>query len=191
VARAQRQEHAGGLFHVFARGVNRRRIFVDAEDYARYERQLAEVVARQGWNVLAQCSMPNHVHFLIETPEPNLGEGMRLLHGFYAQTFNERHVRVGHLFQGRHRQELIKDDAHLATLVGYVALNPVAAVLCERPEQWRWGSHAHVASGKIPDWLAHERLVELLGSHARYEILVANRLALTLDQPSSRGLTLG
>ena len=45
----------------------------------------------------------NHVHLLVETPAANLGEGIQRLHGRYAQTFNERHRRSGHLFQGRYR----------------------------------------------------------------------------------------
>jgi REP element-mobilizing transposase RayT len=42
--------------------------------------------------------MENHVHLLLETPEPTLGKGMRELHGTYAQIFNARHGRVGHVF---------------------------------------------------------------------------------------------
>ena len=179
--RKPRAEHEGAIYHVFARGVNRCRIFVDDEDYHRYLRLLGETVKRQGWNVLAYCLMPNHVHHLIETPNANLGDGIQLLHGLYAQRFNERHHRVGHLFQDRHRAEHVTDERYLATLASYVAMNPVAAVLCHRTEDWPWSSHATIAAGEPPAWLAHSRLIELLGDESVYTRTIEERWALTLD----------
>ena len=53
------------------------------------------------WRCLTYCLMGNHIHLLIETPKPNLRDGMQRFHGDYAQRFNRRHKRVGHVFQGR------------------------------------------------------------------------------------------
>jgi hypothetical protein len=48
-------------------------------------------------------------------------------------------------------------------LIGYIAVNPVAAGLCKRASDWRWGSHSVLTSiGSAPAWLAHRRLVERL-----------------------------
>ena len=182
--RQPRIEVPGGIHHVFCRGVNRRALFVDREDYARYTSLLAETVKRFGWHCLCYCLMPNHVHLLIETPEPNLGAGMQWLHGMYALKFNERHSRVGHLFQNRFRSVLIKDDTQFVVVVGYIVLNPVAADLCRRPEDWPWGSHSAVASDDEPYWLGHERLLSHLDDRtgARcYAELVAARTALAID----------
>jgi REP element-mobilizing transposase RayT len=57
--------------------------------------------------------MPNHYRLLVETPQPNLGNGMHLLNGRYARRFNARHERVGHLFQGLYRAEVVERDEHL------------------------------------------------------------------------------
>jgi REP element-mobilizing transposase RayT len=183
--RAPRQEYEGGIYHVFARGVNRMRTFVDAEDYSRYLSLLAAVVDHHGWRCLAYCLMPNHVHLLIETPRPNLGTGIQWMHGLYAQLFNERHSRIGHLFQGRYRAELVRDAEYLTTVVPYIAMNPVAAVLCAQPADWPWSSHFLVSSGAVPEWLAHERLLELLDdteAGTRYEGLIEARWELTTDR---------
>ena len=182
--RRPREEHAGAICHVFARGVNRNHVFVDNEDYERYSSLLGATVARYGWFCLSYCLMPNHVHLLIETPQPNLGVGMQWLHGIYGRTFNERHHRVGHVFQDRYRIEPIEDQRQLITTVGYIALNPVAAVLCERPEQWPWGSDAMVASHRPPSWLGHDRLnhhLEFATGSRCYRDLVEARLELTTD----------
>src|SRR4051794_7821038 len=184
MARPPRNEEPGATYHVFARGVNRVRVFVDEEDYQRYTRLLAATIERYGWYCLTYCLMPNHVHLLIETPEPTLGAGMQRLHGLYAQTFNERHDRVGHLFQDRFKSPRIADESQFVTTIGYIALNPVAAAFCERPEDWQWSSHHRVSSARVPAWLAHDRLLnrlqETTGTRC-YSDVVEARMRLTID----------
>jgi hypothetical protein len=95
--------------------------------------------------------MDNHFHLLIETLEGNLSLGMRQLTGVYAQTFNKRHGRIGHLFQGRYKAILIQKDSHLLEVCRYVVLNPVRAHLVKDPGQWRWSSYsATVGRAKLP-----------------------------------------
>ena len=71
--------------------------------------------------------MPNHVHLVLETPRPNLAAGIRRLNGTYAQAFNARRDRAGHVFQGRYKAILIDKEAHLLEVCRYVVLNPVRA----------------------------------------------------------------
>jgi REP element-mobilizing transposase RayT len=163
-----REELAGAVHHVFARGNGRQAIYLDDADREQYLRILGDVVAETGWRVLAYCLMPNHVHLLVETPEPNLGVGMRRLHGDYARWFNDRHDRVGHLFQGRYGALRMQDDGQLWTTAAYIADNPVRAGLCERAEDWPWSSHAAVLASESPPWLAVDRLLHYfagLGGH--------------------------
>jgi putative transposase len=158
-----RNEFAGAVYHVVARGVDRRRIFVDDDDYATYTRLLATVTRRQGWHLLCYCLMPNHVHLMVETPDTNLGNGMQWLHSLYVLAFNDRHCRSGHLFEAPYKAPLVETDEAFVNVIGYIAVNPVAAALCRRAGDWRWGSHAVVSSnGRIPVWLAHRRVVDRL-----------------------------
>jgi REP element-mobilizing transposase RayT len=161
--RKLREEEAGAVVHVFARGNNRQRIFRDVEDRELYLTGLAHVVVRQQWSCLAYCLMHNHVHLLIETPKPNLGAGMQRLHGLYAQTFNTRHGRCGHVFQGRYGGNRVRTDAQLKVTARYIALNPVEAGLCGRPEEWRWSSHAAALGEAAPAWLDVPRLLGFFG----------------------------
>jgi REP element-mobilizing transposase RayT len=181
---------AGGIHHVTARGNNRERIFCVDADRRRYLGLLAAEIARRRWLCLAYCLMDNHVHLLLETPEPNLGAGMQQLHGLYGQTFNRRHRRVGHVFQGRFHAEPVRRDAHLWIIAGYIAGNPVEAGLCDQPESWPWSSHAVVAAGRAPRWLAHGRLEAYLdamgGTSDGYRSAVGARLAsLAHAQPTA------
>src|SRR5688500_14000155 len=153
MSRRQREEMAGGVFHVTARGNNRELLFFDDEDNERYLKLLEWVVGLTGWHCLAYCLMPNHIHLMIETPEPNLGRGMQRLHGTYATKLNARHGRVGHVFQGRYDAVRVKDDPQFWMASRYVALNPVKAGLCSRPEDWRWASDRALVSSTAPAWL--------------------------------------
>ena len=160
MGRRPREEIEDGIFHVFARGNRRQTIYLDDADRRRYLAMLEGVVKQYEWRCLAYCLMENHVHLLLETPRANLGAGMQWLHGLYAQTFNERHGRSGHLFQGRYGCVRVTTDAQLWMLVRYFALNPVKAELCGCPGDWRWSSHGALAGSGVPRWLDHARLLE-------------------------------
>ena len=166
--RPLRPEFSGAVHHVWARGNNRQLIFIDDEDRAVYVDKLARTVRWKRWRCLAYCLMPNHVHLLVETPEANLGAGMQWFHGSYAREFNDRHARVGHVFQGRFGNKIMLTDEQLWTAAAYVARNPVEAGLVERAEEWRWGSHAAVVAGAAPDWLDVERLAGYFGGLGNY-----------------------
>jgi putative transposase len=160
VPRKPRIEVEGGVHHVFARGNDRRDIFVDDADRRLYLATLGGVIRWKGWRCLAYCLMPNHIHLLLETPRANLGAGMQYLHGSYANEFNQRHGRSGHVFQGRYGAVRITTDEQLWHVAAYIALNPVAAGLCERPEQWPWSSHGSTVAGRShPRWLDVARLL--------------------------------
>ena len=157
--RKPREEVAGGIFHVYARGNDKRLIYRDDFDRNAYLRLLAGTVRRCRWRLLAFCLMENHVHLLIETPEANLGVGMQRLHSDYAHQFNQRHGRSGHVFQGRYGAVRAERDEQLWGAAAYIAMNPVEAGLCKDPEEWPWGSHRAIVRGGGPRWLDVDRLL--------------------------------
>ena len=76
----------------------------------------------------------NHFHLLPETPEPNLVSGMRILLGSYAQAWNRRRSRKGHLFQGRYKSISVTDErafhnSQFRIVADYIHLNPAQAGL--------------------------------------------------------------
>ena len=138
MARRPRNETEPGVHHVYARGVEKRVIFLDDDDRRLYLALLRGVVDSFDWACHAYCLMTNHVHLLIQTFEPNLGRGMHALHGLYARLFNERYERVGHLFQNRFGSRQVHDEVQLARVAAYIFENPVAAGLCATPDEWAW-----------------------------------------------------
>jgi putative transposase len=166
VPRKPRAEVAGGVFHVYARGNDRGVIYRDDSDRRMYLRMLRGTVRQQRWRLLAYCLMENHVHLVMETPHANLAGGMQRMHGLYAREFNTRHRRSGHLFQGRYGAVPIKTDEQLVGAAVYVAMNPVEAGLCSRPDEWPWSSHAAVIDGMWSDWIDVPRLLGIFGRDA-------------------------
>jgi len=84
-----------------ARGDGGKRIFTCREDHESFLHGLERVCLSHGWRVHAWVLMGNHFHLLLETPEPNLSAGMRVLLGTFSQAWNSRYQRRGHVFQGR------------------------------------------------------------------------------------------
>jgi REP element-mobilizing transposase RayT len=136
---------------VYTRGVEKRLIVRDEADNRRLVAGVGDVVRDRGWVCLAFCVMPNHLHLLVRTPDPDLDVGMQLLLGRYARRFNDRHGRVGPLFAGRYGSKLVEHDDYLVWLLRYVARNPVRARLCEAPGDWPWSSYSTVVGGR-PHW---------------------------------------
>jgi putative transposase len=160
VSRPLRIEFAGAIYHVTARGNEQKAIVRDDRDREQWVATLAHVCARFGWLCLAWCLMDNHFHLVPETPRPNLARGMRQLNGRYAQRFNRRYRRVGHLFQGRYKALLVEDDAHLLEACRYTVLNPARTRRPRPYDTWPWSSYRATAGLEpAPPWLNVERLL--------------------------------
>jgi REP element-mobilizing transposase RayT len=164
VPRPPRLEVAGGIHHVYSRGAKKSTIFVHDDDRQLYLLSLAKVIRFMSWNCLSYCLMGNHMHLLIETPQPNLGRGMQRLHGPYAREFNRRHAGSGHVYGARFDSKLVTSDMQFWATANYIAQNPVEAGLCRTPETWPWSSHAQIAAGQSPPWLASSRLFSFFES---------------------------
>jgi len=147
-----------------ARGNGRMPIFLDDHDYRKFVHLLGEAVddsAMRCWNY---CLMPNHYHVTLEPTRPNISAAIRRLNGCYAQWWNKRHERVGHVFQGRFKDQVVDRDGYLRTLSRYVVMNPVRAGLVARPDEWPWSSfRATMGICHPPPFLAASSTLRLFG----------------------------
>lgn len=141
------------LYHVLNHSIDGRKLFLDSQDYARFVHELYEfndtrpadnlhrlfdrkmkdlrglsfqrerekLVEIHGW-----CLMKDHYHLLIsELIEGGLTKFMMKVNVGYAKYYNERYGRHGHLFQGKTKKILIRNDAHFLYILHYVHLNPL------------------------------------------------------------------
>ena len=150
MARAPRIEVLGALYHVIARGNQRRTVFRDTVDYRCYLDLLVRYQHRHGLPLYAYALMPNHLHLLISPNRAPLSKIMQGLQQTYTRHFNRRHRLVGHCFQGRYKAILIQKDGHLPEVGRHKVLSPVWAGTVEKPGDWLWNScHATAGSKKI------------------------------------------
>ena len=158
--RRLRIEFEGAIYHVMARGNARQKIVRDDADRRRLIDGLEHTVVRHGWEVLCYVVMGNHLHLMVKTPRPNLGAGMQSFLSGYAIWAGRRWRRLGHLFQGRYRAEMIEDESYYWTVSRYVHLNPVRAGLVRRREQWEWSSYpGYRDARRARAWVAHDELL--------------------------------
>ena len=131
--------------HVTQRGNRRQRTFFSDSDFRAYIKLLANARDSAEVTVWAYCLMPNHVHFVIVPEhESSLACLFKEAHRRYTRRINFREKWRGHLWQERFHS-FVMDEQHLNATVRYVELNPVAARLCTKPQEWRWSSvHAHL-----------------------------------------------
>jgi putative transposase len=132
----------GIAHHVTQRGNRRMQTFFSDADYARYLELMSAACAKFDVGVVAYCLMPNHAHLvLVPQTAGGLREALKSAHQKYAWIINRRQGWTGHLWQERFYSYAL-DDAHLASAIRYVELNPLRARLVARAEDWRWSSAA-------------------------------------------------
>jgi putative transposase len=136
--RRPRRDLPSGFFHITALGVAGSLIFLDDFDRRRFVLLLEQVTELWGWRVIAWCLMGTHYHLVLESRREQMSHAVHRLNGLYAQGFNQRHERRGHLFENRFSSWVIEDEGHLHAAVEYVLENPVRAGLCAHAKDWLW-----------------------------------------------------
>jgi REP-associated tyrosine transposase len=143
----------GIAYHVTQRGVDRRATFSADEDRHTYLRLLGENLREADVRLWAWCLMTNHVHLvLLPGSEESLSVLFRRVHGRYAQYYNARWGRSGHLWQNRFFS-CILGTGHLWTALAYVERNPVRAGMVEAAVDYPWSSAAAHTTGIAPTGL--------------------------------------
>ena len=126
-----------GVYHVCSRGVERRSIYLDDADRRLFLLLMRMAQRRCDWDVLVYCLMTNHFHVVIEGRIAAITHGMHMLKARYAQGFNHRYARTGHLFQGRFYSGYV-DEAAVEKVCDYVLDNPIRAGICRTRDEWPW-----------------------------------------------------
>lgn len=148
VPRLLRTTLPDGYFHAYSRAVYGAVLFGDDDDRRLFLKLLMRTAKRWTWELHVLCLMTTHYHLVVGTTVAYLAGGMQRLNGVYAQRFNKRYERFGHLFAGRYGARAIESEEYLERACEYVLLNPVRAGLCAHPADWPWsGSRSGFPDG--------------------------------------------
>jgi REP element-mobilizing transposase RayT len=141
MARPLRIEFEGAIYHVTARGNEQRKIFFSRRDYEKFKEYIADAIVKFGFILHGYVLMTNHYHLIIETPGKDLSKIMHFINSSYTTYMNIKRKRSGHLFQGRFKSIVIDKDSYLLELSRYLHLNPVRAMMVEKPSDYPYSSY--------------------------------------------------
>jgi len=164
--RQARIDVPGQYYHVISRGIERREIFSQDEDYADFLERFEAWLKRCGAKCLAWCLMPNHFHFLLLRGERPLSELMHHVMTGYAVNYNLRRNRCGHLFQNRYKAILCSSEEYFLEAAPYIHLNPLKAGLVKDLrdlENYPWCGHRALVTGDTDGILCAAGLLEHYG----------------------------
>jgi REP element-mobilizing transposase RayT len=99
-------------------------LFKDESDKDTYLYYVRKYQKKQEFKVYAYCLMDTHGHFIIDANGADISKVMHDINQCYAQYFNYRHKRRGHLFQDRFKSKVVDTDEYLFTLSAYIHNNP-------------------------------------------------------------------
>ena len=188
-----RVEFEGAVYHVTARGNERREIFHSEQDKTLFLDTLKQCVVDSGIVLHAWCLMPNHYHLVVETPGGGLSRAIGWLQTTYTVRFNRRHRRSGHLYQGRFKAHLVEADEYARALVRYIHLNPVRTGggtglikpgAWERLKGFAWSSHRDYAGLRKPPAWSSTQWLAFFGGKKRTAVKEYLRfMRLSLEEP--------
>ena len=145
----------GEYYHIYSRGVEKRKIFLNIKDYERFIALLyimnqdvpfrMDNFLRENKNnlknifqeekvtklvsILSYCLMPNHFHIVLyEHKEGGISKFMSKLLTAYSMYFNTKYERSGPLFTHPFRSEHIENEPQYMYIFSYVHLNPLSII---------------------------------------------------------------
>src|SRR3989344_5157883 len=142
----------GEYYHIYNRGVDKRAVFNNNNDYERFFKSMKEFnvvepigsiyersFSRSQFGSLASklasgsvglvkficyCLNPNHYHFLVQqVADDGIKKFMHRIGTGYTKYFNEKYERNGSLFQGSYKIVHIDSNEYLLHLSAYINLN--------------------------------------------------------------------
>lgn len=157
------------FYHVYNRGVEKRAIFQDDEDFRVYlnlfkrylnKKPVKDPSGREyEWlheriELLAYCLMSSHYHLLVYTHDDMAM--VRLLRGVntsYTIYFNKKYRRIGPLFQDRYKASYLGEDKYLVHISRYIHLNPI------QWRSWPYSSLPYYLKQRKAAWIRPKRIL--------------------------------
>ena len=166
MSRQPRLNIPGLVYHIMARGIERRVIFSDKRDYAFFLNRLDKILSEIDADCLAFALLPNHFHLLMRFGNASISTMMRRLLTSYALFFNRRHRRAGHLFQNRYKSIICQEGPYLLELIRYIHLNPIRAGITKSLSElnlYPYAGHSALLGKTHFDWYQPDVVLSYFG----------------------------
>ena len=173
--RQARLDSPGTLHHVMIRGIERGEIVSVNKDRDEFVSRMGGLAQETETRIYAWAILSNHAHILLRSGPKGLARYMRRLLSSYANYYNRRHNRHGHLFQNRYKSIVCEEDSYFMELVRYIHLNPLRAkAVNSLPalDVYPWCGHSAVLGKRVRKWQDTGYVVKWFGSKGDYREFV-------------------
>ena len=182
------------MWHVYNRGVDKRNIFLDDQDYIVFlsflktalappreveshpskedeskEQPPARLNLHSQVKLVSYCLMPNHFHLqLYQISADGISQLMRSIMTGYVLYFNNKYDRQGVLFQGVYKGAHVYSDEYWEHISRYVHLNPLG--IGEDHKLYPYSSYRYFRdSPNTPEWVFPALALESFADFSEYE----------------------
>lgn len=139
--RQPRRKSYSKVYHCMLRGVNKQDIFFDKQDYLKFQEIIYKTKNRFLYQLYSYVLMPNHIHLEIKDENQKLSQIIHSMATSYANYFNKKYKRVGHLFENRFQSKNVENSYYMLNLVRYIHQNPVKAAI-STIDKYKWSSYS-------------------------------------------------
>ncbi len=161
------------FYHIYNRGINRQNIFYCESDYLIFISKLKIYFRPELTSLLCYCLMPNHYHLLVSVDCEDFGKKVMLpFVTSYTKWINNRENRVGTLFQGTFKGQVIDSDESLIQVTKYIHLNPLKAGLVKNVEDWVFSSYRDYIELRNGKLVKKEFILDYFSDKADYQNFV-------------------
>ena len=149
MARRGRTNSDTGFYHVMVRGINHELIFEQIREKNYFKKILKKHLEQYNIEIHAYCIMSNHAHFILKSMDINIiSFYMSKVLAEYANYYNYKRNRNGHVFQNRFKSECISDANYYWNCVKYIHMNPVKAHIVATAEEYQYSSYKEFKNRK-------------------------------------------
>lgn len=157
--RAARMKSGTNFYHVIGRGINSERIFNQAREKNNFKRLLMKYQEKYEVEIYSYVIMSTHFHLLLRADLKVLSSYMASVLAEFAEYYNYKHNRNGHVFQNRFKSECIENLQYFWNCMRYIHMNPVKANVVKNPLKYKFSSLKEYETEK--NQIIHLRAIEV------------------------------
>jgi len=158
-----KQDVAGGYYHIYSRGVDKRKIFIKAKDYAVFLNLLKRYLSVEPQKDKNGVLYPHLYNKLeIQNEKGAMQKLMRAVLTSYSRYFNRTYHRRGPLFESRYKASLISDQSYLEHISRYIHLNP------NNWQRYSYSSLPYFLYELSAEWVKPKKILDMFGLSGEY-----------------------
>ncbi|PAB57132.1 transposase [Anaeromicrobium sediminis] len=181
--RVARVKNDFSIYHIMVRSISEIDLFKEREDKLKYFSLIKKYQLKYQFKIYSYCLMDNHGHLLLDCNGADISRIMHSINFCYAQYYNRKYKRHGHVFQDRFKSKIVDTDEYLAMVSAYIHNNPKDIVNTKQEIlDYEFSSlREYIKSSNTYEILNKNFLSDILGLFSEYNFRSYIRLVLKCE----------